>query len=150
MATGSSEKRRINFRLVHDGVQPGTPVVESLRFGLQDKNGEVHLGAMRAKGVQHFDLSLDVKEAGNSSLPDFGGAFVLGPPSRRFLYLSWKREGVHAAPWAWRIKMPLSGIGWADIRTAEKPNKCLAANVIGRRPHATEPIDWRLETLQKS
>jgi hypothetical protein len=104
MATGSSEKRRINFRLVHDGVQPGTPVDEPLRFGLQDKNGEVHLGALRAKGVWHFDFSVDVKETGNSSLPDFGGAFVHGPPSLRFLYLSWKREGVHSAPWAWRIK----------------------------------------------
>src|SRR5271169_1280565 len=110
MATGSSEKRRINVRLVHNGVQPGTPVDEPLRFGLQDSKGEVHPGVLKAKGVQHFEFSLDVKGSADPSLPAFGGAFVHGPPSGRFLYLSWKREGVHNAPWAWRIKVPLSGV----------------------------------------
>jgi hypothetical protein len=79
MATGSSEKRRINVRLVHNGVQPGTPVDDPLRFGLQDSKGEVHPGVLKAKGVQHFEFSLDVKESADPSLPAFGGAFVMAP-----------------------------------------------------------------------
>jgi hypothetical protein len=144
MATGFPEKRRIAIRLIHDGVQPGTPLEEPLRFGLQDSKGDVHLGTWTATGIQRFDFSLDVKENGDSRSPAFGGAFVHGPPSGRFLYLSWKREGANSAPWAWRIKIPLSGIGWVDIRAAEESSKCLEANIIGRRPHTSDSIDWRL------
>ena len=150
MVVGSSEKRRINIRLVHDGVQPGTPLNETLRFGLQGSKGQILLGLLKANGILHFEFTVDVKDSADPSLPALGGAFVHGPPSSRFLYLSWKREGAHNAPWAWRIKVPLSGIRWVDIRAAEKSNKCLEANVIGRRPHSAEAIDWRLEPFQKS
>jgi hypothetical protein len=146
MATGPSEKRRINLRLVHDGVQPGTPLDEPMQFGLQDAKGEVHPGTVKPGGTLHFDLSLDVKGTSAAGPPIFSGAFAHGPPAGRFLYLSWKCEGRHDAPWAWRIKIPLSGIGWAEIRAGDQPGKCLEANVIGRRPHATDAIKWRLET----
>ena len=141
----ASQPRRITIRLIHDGLQPGPPLSEPLRFGLQDTKAEVHPGTAAADGTRHFDLSLDVKGT-DPAPPVFTGAFAHGPPTGRFLYLSWKREGTHAAPWGWRIKIPLSGIGWPEIRAAEKPGQCLEANVIGRRPHKTEPIKWRLET----
>jgi len=137
--------RRINIRLVHDGVQPGAPLDEPLRFGLQDANGEVQPGTAKPGGVRHFDFSLDVKGTDAAGPPSFSGAFAHGPPSGRFLYLSWKRAGKHVAPYGWRIKVPLSGIGWAEIRAAEKPGKCLQANVVGRRPHKIEAVKWRLE-----
>jgi len=137
------EKRLIKLRLVHDGVQPGTPLREPLRFGLQDSKGEVHPGAMQPDGLLHFHLTLEVKAASDSAPPIFSGAFAHGPPNGRFLYLSWKREGKHDAPWGWRIKIPLSGVGWSEIRAAEKPGIVLEANVVGRRPHKTEAINWR-------
>jgi hypothetical protein len=80
----------------------------------------------------------------------FRSAFAHGPPAARFVYLSWKREDTHQHPWGWRIKIPLSGIGWAEIRAAEKPDKCLAADVTGRRPHASEAINWQVEPFQNS
>jgi hypothetical protein len=144
MATVSPDKRRIAIRLLHDGAQPGAPLDEPLRFGLQDRKGEVHPGERAAEGVLRFDFSLDVKESGDPKSPAFSGAFVHGPPSGRFLYLSWKRERASDAPWGWRIKIPLSGIGWADIRAAGTSGRPLKANVAGRRPHASEAIDWRL------
>jgi hypothetical protein len=116
MVTDASAKRQINVRLIHNGMQPGTPLDESSEQGQ----------------------------------PVFRGAFAHGPPAGRFLYLAWKRVAEHEHPFGWRIKIPLSGIGWAEIRAAEKPGKCLAANVIGRRPHASEPIKWEIEALQKS
>jgi|HubBroStandDraft_6_1064221.scaffolds.fasta_scaffold290480_2 hypothetical protein len=151
MAGGSPTKRQIKLRLVHNGVQPGTPLAEPLRFGLQDSKGEVHPGVAKPGQSIHFDLALDVGESGDAGQPVFKGVFAHGPPTARFLYLSWKREGKHDAPWGWRIKIPLSGIGWPEIRAAEKPGKCLAANVTGRRPHATDAITWRLgETSENS
>jgi len=143
------EKRRIDLRLIHDGAQPGTPLCEPLRFGLQDSKEKIHAGTAGPGGVRHFDLSLEVKGTDTTMPPVFTGAFAHGPPSARFLYLSWKREGEHEHPWGWRIKIPLAGIGWADIRAAERSEKWLEANLIGRRPHDTEKITWRLEQLSQ-
>jgi hypothetical protein len=126
------EKRQINIRLIHDGVQPGVPLDEPMRFGLQDTKGEVHPGFTEPGDARPFDLTLDVR-GDEASPPVFSGSFAHGPPSGRFLYLSWKREGEHEHPWCWRIKIPLSGIGWAEIRAAEKPGNCLAANVVADR-----------------
>jgi hypothetical protein len=150
MAKGPSAKQWINLRLIHDGVQPGTPLDEPLRFGLQDSKNEVHPGITRPGGSQNFELTLEVSEGGQEGQPVFRSAFAHGPPAARFLYLSWKREGAHQHPWGWRIKIPLSGIGWAEIWAAEKPDKCLVADVTGRRPHASEAINWQVEPLQNS
>jgi hypothetical protein len=70
-------------------------------------------------------------------------------PAGRFLYLSWKREGEHEHPWGWRIKIPLSGIGWAEIGAAQTPGKCLVADVISRRPHTSERAEWKVKSRQK-
>ena len=150
MGNERSGKRQIHLRLIHNGVQPGTPLDEPLLFGLQDGKGEVHPGLTKPGKPQDFDLLLEVVESDEADQPVFRGRFAHGPPKGRFIYLTWKRQGEHEHPWGWRIKIPLSGIGWADIRAAEKPGKCVAANVIGRRPHASEPIAWRIETLHKS
>ena len=105
----------------------------------------MHPGIAQPDAVRHFDLTLEVSEHGAAGQPVFRGAFAHGPPEGRFLYLSWKREGKHAAPFAWRIKIPLSGIGWTEIRAAGQPGKWLEANVIGRRPHRTEAIKWQVK-----
>lgn len=34
-----------------------------------------------------------------------------------------------------------------QIRAAGKPGKRLAADVIGRRPHTSEPVIWQVEAL---
>ena len=148
MATSAAAGRRICLRLIHDGVQPGTPLDEPMRFGLQDAKGEVHPGLRKSGNTRHFDLTLEVRGDDKGGPPGLRGPFAHGPPADRFLYLSWKREGKHAAPWAWRIKIPLSGIGWAEIRAAEKPGNCLVANVTGRRPHASAAIQWQIETVR--
>jgi Family of unknown function (DUF5990) len=150
MGTGQSGKRQIHLRLIHNGVQPGRPLDEPLRFGLQDGNGEVHPGLGQPGEPQKFDIVLEVGEGDEASQPVFRGMFAHGPPKGRFVYLSWKRQGKHEHPWAWRIKVPLSDIGWAEVRAAEKPGKCLAANVIGRLPHTSEAIEWQIEALQIS
>lgn len=142
------DNRRVTLCLVHDGTQPGTPVAEPVHFGLQDTKGEVHPGELvnGAEQQRRFEAVLSVKGEGGSRPPVFAAPFCHGPPASRFLYLSWKRQGVHAAPWAWRIKVPLSGVDWPLVEAANEPGLCIEANVTGRRPHATEPISWRVAT----
>jgi hypothetical protein len=140
------EKTQITIRLIHDGVQPGVPLDEPMRFGVQDTKDGIHPGLIEPGEARPFDLTLDVR-GDETNPPVFSGSFAHGPPSSRFLYLSWKREGQHEHPWCWRIKIPLSGIGWTEIRVAEQAGKCIAANVIGRRPHTRDTITWRVEPL---
>lgn len=147
MAQRPSSGRQIRLRLIHDGAQPGRPLDEPLQFGLQDAKGEVHPGTAQTDGTLAFDLRLEVREDGAAGQPVFRGAFAHGRPAGRFLYLSWKREGAHEHPWEWRIKVPLSGIDWAAVRLAERPRTCLAANVVGRRPHASDTVNWQIITL---
>jgi hypothetical protein len=130
-------------------VEPGTPLHEPLRFGLQDSKAEVHPGITQPGEARNFDLILEVTE-GDAGQPVFRGTFAHGPPAGRFLYLSWKREGRASTPLGLAHQNPSLGIGWAEIRAIEKPGKCLAANVIGRRPHASEAVIWRVESLQNS
>jgi hypothetical protein len=144
MPSTPSQPRRLSLRLIHDATPPSVSPDEPLHFGLQDSKGQVHPGARQPEGTLRFDLTLEIKPGAAASPPIFIGPFAQGPPASRFLYLSWKRDGKSEAPWAWRIKIPLSGIGWPEIRAAGKSDARLEANVIGRRPHALEAIKWRL------
>lgn len=140
--------RKIHVRLLHDGVQPGPPLEEALSFGVQDVKGGVHPGTAIPGAKQRFDLMLELMTA-NTERPVFRGPFVHGPPAARFLYLSWKRQGEPATPWGWRIKIPLSSMGWAEVSEAERDGMGLTADVTGRRPHTSEPVDWRVERIIK-
>jgi len=133
--------RKLQLRLIHDGTQPGSPLAEPLRFGLQDSKGNVHPGLEAPGEPRNFDFELDVL---GDAVPVFRGVFAHGTPATRFVYLSWKRVGEHAHPWGWRIKIPLAGLGWETIRAAEAPGLCVAANVIGRKPHSSQPIVWEV------
>ncbi len=142
-------KRAIRLRLIHDGKQPGPALAEALRFGLQDAKDVVHPGTPLSGEVQRFDLTLELR-GDEGAAPVFSGPFAHGPPAARFLYLSWKRERENPAPWGWRIKIPLAGIAWSDIKAAEQPGHCLTATVIGRRPHTSAPIAWRVERVDEA
>jgi hypothetical protein len=119
-------------------------LAEPLQFGLQDTKGEVHPGIRHSGTSVRFDIVLDVIGDGAGDRPPvFRSAFAHGATADRFVYLSWKREGIHQHPWAWRIKIPVSGIRWAEVREAEDGARCLEANVVGRRPHTSEAVQWQ-------
>jgi hypothetical protein len=62
VTANASERRRVHIRLIRDGVQPGKPLEEPLRFGLQDSKGEVSPGSVQSGEVQTFDFVVEVKE----------------------------------------------------------------------------------------
>ena len=135
------EASSVKVRLIHDGKQPGPSVPEPVDFGIQDKMGAIHPGKASKGRLLLFEIDIPVKHA---DAPLFSGPFVHGPPGGRFLYLSWKEHGQHEHPWAWRIKMALGGISPSLLRQAQKAGHCLEANVVGRRPHSSEPVTWRV------
>jgi hypothetical protein len=73
VAANASERRSVHIHLIHDGVQPGKPLEEPLRFGLQDSKGEVSPGRVQSGKVQTFDFVLEVKE-NDGGQPVFTGA----------------------------------------------------------------------------
>ena len=137
-------KRQILVRLVHAGAQPEPAVAEPVRFGVQDLKDNVHPGSGRSHDGLQFDVPVEVAGTPGQEDPVFSGPFCQGPRTGRFLYMSWKREGNPAAPWAWRIKIPLSEITWAMVEKAGRPGWCIQANVNDRRPHMVAPIAWKL------
>jgi hypothetical protein len=147
MTKSTAGRREINIRLIHNGLQPGKPLsAEVLEFGMQDSKGGILPGTLLPEGLQRLDAVLTLERDDNGQ-PVFSGKFAHGTPADRFLFLSWKRAGVHDHPWGWRIKIPLGGIDWPKVRAAEKPGKCVAANVVDRKPHSSGPVNWRVEAL---
>ena len=139
-----AEKQQVKVRLIHDGAEPGPSVGEPLVFGIQDTTKTVHDGRKLRGGLLSFEVTLDVKSKDVSESPRFSGSFAHGSPSERFLYLSWKRQEPRSDPWAWRIKIPLDGITWLMLREAARTGASIEASVVGRRPHAREPIIWHI------
>jgi hypothetical protein len=137
MAT--QDKRSISVLLCFGAlpVQKGV----ATEFGLQDKGGAVHAAKRASKTRSVFACELAVGSGTSGGAPTLGGPFAQGPPTGRFLYLSWRRTG--ATGWIERIKIPLS-MSANQIRTALRTGQALEADVTGRRPHDVTPITWRL------
>ena len=121
-----------SFPLLHE--EAGT-----VEIGLQDKNQQVHVGVLQADGVWRYEGTAAVKTDMATGEPDFAGPFVHGVRGSRFLYISWKRVPPVPTPWVQRVKIPLTGLGWAML--ADKA--MVEADISGRRPHASELIAWR-------
>jgi hypothetical protein len=121
------------------GRLPGT-------FGLQDKAGRLEQGIACPDGTVRFDLTLQVKPGKDA--PVLLGSFAHGPPDGRFLYLAWaEADGRYAQ----RLKLPLGGITWDDIRAASGQNKPLVGVLVDHHPRVTStganiggsrPISW--------
>jgi hypothetical protein len=127
---------------------PATPATEEdLEIGIQDKAQNIHIGRPAKDGSVHFECAIEVKV--DASTLDFRGPFAHGTPQSRFVYLSWKRSSGGAAPWYWRVKIPLAGIAKKTI-TSLKSNEVLLADITGRRPHATEPILWKCSAASEA
>ncbi|AJE23472.1 DUF5990 family protein [Azotobacter chroococcum] len=116
------------------------PVLEeSAVFGLQDKSQVVHEGSRKRDGSHEFAGVIEVRDKG-AGVVDFAGPLVHGTPGARFLYLSWKRTVDAAAPWVQRIKVPLQFTVSDLVKAIE-----IRADVTERRPHAREPVKWKVE-----
>jgi hypothetical protein len=139
----------ICLRLIYDGNGPLNWSRKPQTFGMQDKAGDLDLGMTSSDGTVAFELTLQVK-AGQSGAPVLLGTFAHGPPDGRFLYLAWRET---SDKFAQRIKLPLGGITWDDIRKACDQKKPLLGILVDHHPRVTStganiggsrPISWSL------
>ena len=138
----ATSTKSITLRLACKTMPETPPTDEALDIGIQDKAQAVHAGRTAKDGTIYFECAVEARIDGQTEGLDFRGPFVHGTPQSRFLYVSWKRKIPSAAPWYWRIKIPLAGIAAKDV-TSLKSSEALIADITGRRPHATDPITWK-------
>lgn len=100
-----------------------------------------------------FDLDIAIDGSTAEGGPRLLGAFVQGPPTARFVYLTVGRMSGHAgSPWQGRTKVPLGGISWSSIE-ALAPGQRLSAHIAskgrnGGPAYAMVPIlppGWQVE-----
>src|SRR5262245_39137079 len=108
-------------------LKPPNPDLFGAEFGLQDNSTTldwiIHPGEMQGNGDMRFECECRVR-AGSKGV-NFHGEFVHGPPTKRFLYLSWKPKGWRpgqrepAFPcWVRRMKIHLNTITATQIEEA--------------------------------
>jgi Family of unknown function (DUF5990) len=103
------------IRLICESM-PETPAEEGqLDVGMQDKAQVVHTGRMLENGTRIFECTIEARLEASTEEASYRGPCVHGTPEARFLYLSWKRKTQSAAPWYWRVKIPLTGISWKQV-----------------------------------
>jgi len=91
-------------------------------FGLQKGSGNNYETVQiqrSGKGDLRFDFSVRVRE-GKDGQPNFLGPFVQGPAHERFVYIDiGSYAGQTDTQWARRLKIPLRGISWAQVKKAK-------------------------------
>jgi len=103
------------------------------KFGLQDKDREVHPGTEQPDGSRTYEVELPVTRDPHTGKPRFGGSFVHGTPAERFLYLTLQREDEGNWAIVRRLKIHLRSIEWEQIEAARaRPGTVLEAAVDGR------------------
>jgi hypothetical protein len=139
----------LGLRLVYDGKGPAIWTPAPGAFGLQDKDVVLHPGTPGPRSTTVFEFTLQARPH-DSGAAVLSGAFAHGPPAARFLYLGWRNA---QGAFAQRLKVPLTGITWADAATAIAQRRALAATLVDHHPKATStganiggtrPVDWTL------
>ena len=108
MTTTNTRILVVRLRLICEA----PPTDADIEFGLQDKSAGLQQGVREPDGALRFEADIRVVRA-----PDGGirlrGPVVHGPPTAPFLYLSCRAAGSPAAPWIYRLKVPLTGVDGA-------------------------------------
>ena len=118
----------MNFRVILQSPPPGVD------YGLQKGGGsnyEVTQKQRSETGDLRFEFDARVKE-GKDGQPVFLGPFVQGPPHERFVYLDiGTYAGQSDTPWGRRLKIPLRGITWNEVKHASRGTNLLETRVPG-------------------
>ena len=120
--------QEVNFRIILESPPTGVD------YGLQKGGGsnyEVTQKQRSKTGDLRFEFDARVKE-GKDGQPVFLGPFVQGPPHERFVYLDiGTYAGQSDTPWGRRLKIPLRGITWNEVKQASRGTNLLETRVPG-------------------
>lgn len=120
--------QELNFRIVLESPPAGVD------YGLQKGGGSDYevMQTQRSKtGDLRFEFNARVKE-GKDGQPVFLGPFVQGPPQERFVYLDiGTYAGQSDTHWSRRLKIPLRGITWDEVKQVSRGKSVLETSVPG-------------------
>lgn len=133
----SSETSTLQLRLICMDPPLTTKTPDGAEFGLQDKREIVRHGELQPDGSLLFACAVQVPPRQGDAPPDFAGPFVHGRRGDRFLYLSLRGND---GRWVKRLKIPLSGIPWAEIGKTQLQGGGVTATVSGQSVARTEPM----------
>jgi hypothetical protein len=134
----------VRIRLI--AVQPLGYKAYGAQYGIPDsKYRKLYEGKPLPNGNLQFDLELRARRVLNDDTPNFLGAWVIGTPDRRALYLQWNDP--NNDEWNRRLKVILSEITWQQIRQAR--DRALLGEVPGQRPdggpaNGVHKPDWTI------
>ena len=119
----------ITFRLILH--QPARGVDYGLQSGSGTKYQTVQCQRSSGGNMQ-FSFGLKVKGDPQKDLsPKFSGSFMQGPAGARFIYVDiGTYAGQTDSEWSRRMKIPLSGIGWAAIEKISANQDLLLEAVV--------------------
>ena len=109
---------------------------DGVDFGIQKGSGaryETLFVQRRGRNDIRFRFSITAKDNRNDGLPNFLGPYAQGTPAARFFYVDiGSYAGQKNTVWARRIKVPLQGITWAQIRqVAKNAGQALSTEIPG-------------------
>ena len=103
-------------------------------FGIQRGRGSAYQtdSVQRStRGDLHFEFTLTVADDRKDGRPNFRGPMAQGPPESRFVYVDvGTLAGQKDTAWSRRMKVPLQGITWTQLRQL-RPRGMLSASVAG-------------------
>jgi hypothetical protein len=140
---------RFTVRIVHLPPASCGPH-RNIELGIQKKD-EVLPARLTPDSTAEVDGELRLKEG--SATPVFLGSFAFGPPSARFIYLSWSGEAAGKREMFRRMKLPLGGISGQQLAELARIDGKLVVTVGGTARDggpacATVPLldgGWRVE-----
>jgi hypothetical protein len=130
-----------------------------IAFGLQKGSGSKYEPVQVQRSVSDdlvftFDIEIKGDKAKNDR-PGFGGAFVQGAPSDRFIYIDIGTYAGQELSFGGRLKIPLIGISWHIIdQLKNDPELILETRVAGTGKNGgpnyatVKPFDgWSIKML---
>lgn len=135
MTRADSAGLAVTFRVCLSNAPPRQCVGYRNIVGGIQRRTDVLPGEIGSDGLPYFSGELRARRDAASGTPVFLGPFAFGPPSARFLYVSWSAVAVGAADDARamfrRLKVPLAGIAWSAVESAASGACILEAMVPG-------------------
>ncbi len=105
-----------------------------LDFGLQKGAAAKHqMVQVQKSGGDDlvFVFTAEVKgDRQKTNQPDFGGPFVQGKLSERFVYINCGTASEQERWWTSRLKVPLTGVTWADIDQLQKSSSTILETTV--------------------
>jgi len=114
-------------------LKPTADVIYGLQEGSGNNYETVQKQTSNSKNLS-FSFSIKVKgDRAKDKSPKLSGSFVQGPADQKFVYIDIGTcAGQVNTIWSRRLKIPLTGITWADIdHFINNPNSLMEARVPG-------------------